>query len=301
MRRVGPAGMRWLLLATMALWGANLSIVKVLISAYEPLGVAAARMAVAALALSLVVRLRDRAWPQLTPRQWAALVACAALMIYLNQILFTEGIHRTTATHAALIISLNPLVSALLAAGALGDRMTLRRVAGVALGFGGVAVVILNRPGAALGRGGVGDLLVLASVFTWVSGGVLVHRLAHPDASGIDSGVVSWAMHCAGAAMLTLHVLLQPGSVVPGWSAAMPGHLVLLVLSAVLSTAFGALVWNSALVTLGVARTAVYVYWVPIFGVAFAVGLLGEPLRWWHLVGLAAVLGGTWLGTRNPA
>jgi drug/metabolite transporter (DMT)-like permease len=50
---------------------------------------------------------------------------------------------------------------------------------------------------------------------------------------------------------------------------------------------------------LGVARAALYAYWVPIFGVSFAVLLLGEPLTIWHGVGLAAVLGGTWIGTRG--
>jgi len=69
--------------------------------------------------------------------------------------------------------------------------------------------------------------------------------------------------------------------------------------SSLLATAVGALVWNRALVVLGVARTALYAYWVPIFGVLFAVLLLGEPLTVWHGVGLAAVLGGTWLGTRS--
>ena len=47
------------------------------------------------------------------------------------------------------------------------------------------------------------------------------------------------------------------------------------------------------------ARTALYAYWVPIFGVLFAVLLLGEPVTIWHGVGLVAVLSGTWLGTRR--
>ena len=65
------------------------------------------------------------------------------------------------------------------------------------------------------------------------------------------------------------------------------------------ATALGSLVWNRGLQVLGVARTAQFAYWVPIFGVAFAVALLGEPLTVWHGIGLAAVLSGTWLGTRG--
>ena len=61
------------------------------------------------------------------------------------------------------------------------------------------------------------------------------------------------------------------------------------------------MVWNQAIATIGVARTAVFLYWVPIFGVLFAALLLGETLTLWHLAGFVAVMGGTYLGTRRPA
>jgi drug/metabolite transporter (DMT)-like permease len=59
--------------------------------------------------------------------------------------------------------------------------------------------------------------------------------------------------------------------------------------------------WNRAISTIGLARTAVFIYWVPIFGVLFAALLLGEALTLWHLAGFVAVVGGTYLGTRQAA
>lgn len=291
----GATTMRWLLLGTMALWGANLSVVKLLISRHDTMAVALLRMIVAALALVVVMRWRRLGWPRLARDQVLTLGICAVLMVYLNQILFTEGIARTTAANAALIIALNPLVSALLAAALLGDRFTPARAGGVVMGFGGVAMVVLNRPGAALGSGSLGDLLVLGSVLSWVCGGVLVQRLARR----LDSAVISTVVHTAGAVMLMLHMALRPSPLGIDWARFSWVDGVLLVMSGLLATAVGALVWNRALTTLGVARTALYVYWVPIFGVSFAVLLLGEPLTVWHVAGLAAVLGGTWLGTRG--
>lgn len=292
------AAMRWLLLGTMAVWGLNLSVVKLLIGRFEPMQVALLRMLVAAVAITVVLHWRRLPWPRFDRRQGALVAVCAVLMVYLNQILFTEGVARTTATNAALIIALNPLVSALVAALLLGDALTPRRIGGVVLGFSGVAMVVLHKPGAALGRGGIGDALVLASVASWVLGGALVRRLAHER----DSSAVSWAVHGAGTLMLLLHVglpllLLPSAGLGAGWARFTFADAGLLVLSGVFATALGALVWNRALVTLGVARTALYVYWVPIFGVLFGVALLGEPLTPWHLGGLAAVLAGTWLGT----
>jgi drug/metabolite transporter (DMT)-like permease len=257
--------------------------------------VAVLRMAVSTVALMAVVYWRGLRWPRMRRSQWLTLTGCAVLMIYLNQIFFTEGVARTPAANAALIIALNPLVSSLVAAGLLGDRLTGSRIAGVVLGFGGVAAVVLNRPGAALGSSGLGDLLLFGSVMTWVLGGVLVQRLSRE----LDSGVVSAMLSVIGTVLLALHLGLRPAPVVVDWSRVTVGTVALLVVSSLLATAAGALVWNRALVVLGVARTALYAYWVPIFGVLFAVLLLGEPLSVWHGVGLAGVLGGTWLGTRR--
>ena len=279
----------------MAVWGANLAVVKLLLETMEPLLVSVLRMVVAAVAVAAVVAWRRMPWPALSHRQWAALAGCAFLMVYLNQIFFTQGVARTAAANAALIISLNPLVSSLLAAALLGDRLTPQRMAGVAVGFGGVAVVVLNRPGMALGSGGLGDLLVFGSVATWVLGGVMVQRLAR----GLDPLFISAVLNVIGALLLLLHVLVRPSAL-----AYLPERIglhtvLLLVISGLLATALGGIVWNRALMVLGVARTALYSYWVPIFGVLLAVLLLGEPLTVWHGVGLAAVLAGTWLGTRS--
>ncbi len=287
--------MRALLLGTMAVWGANLVVVKLLVGVMEPLLVSVLRMVLAAVAVAAVVAWRRMPWPPLSRRQWLALGGCAFLMVYLNQLFFTNGVAGTAAANAALIIALNPLVSSLLAVLLLGDRLSPQRIAGVALGFGGVAAVVLHRPGMALGGPGLGDLLVLCSVATWALGGVVVQRLAR----GIDPLFISAVLNVFGAVMLCLHLLLRPAPAVYDASRFGLQTVLLLLVSGLLATALGGIVWNRALMVLGVARTALYSYWVPIFGVAFAVLLLGEPLTVWHGVGLVAVLAGTWLGTRS--
>lgn len=289
--------MRLMLLATMAVWGGNVSVVKQLLTQLDPLLLSALRMVVATVTLLLVLRLRGLPWPRLSQRQALGLLACALVMVTINQLFFTLGVQRTAAANAVLIIALNPLVSALVAAALLGDRLTPSRLAGVALGFAGVAAVVLNRPGAVLGEGGLGDLLVFGSVLCWVGGGVMVQRLSRR----LDSALVSTVVVVVGTLPLVGYVLLAPAVPLAALAALSWSNWGLVLLSGVLATALGALVWNRALVQLGVARTALYAYWVPMFGVAIAVGLLGEPLTPWHGLGLAAVLGGTWLGTRRPA
>ena len=296
-------GLRWLLLGTMALWGLNLPVMKLLLPVFGTLGTPVLRMAAACVLLSLVLglglRMGRRGWPRVTLRQWAALVACGTVMIYVNQVLLMAGMQRTSATHAALIMALNPLMASLLAAGLLGVPLTRRRSSGVALGFGGVALVILQRGGAAAAGTLLGDALVIAAILAWVVGGVMVQRLADPARGSLDSDTVSWAVNMVGLVLLAMHLVWVGAPLVAVPAAAGWGMVALLLVSAWLSTAVGALVWNRALATLGVAHVSLYVYWVPIFGVAFSVRLLGEPLTPWHVVGLVAVLAGTWLGTRG--
>ena len=287
--------LRLVLLATMAMWGANLSVVKWLLQTLEPMAASALRMGVASLAIGALVLVTRPTWPRLSRQQKGGLVLCAVVMLYLNQICLSYGMQRTGAANAALIMALNPLVSALMAAMLLGERLSLARAGGVALGFAGVSAVVLTRPGAAFGQASLGDLLVFGAVLTWVGGGVLVQRLARQ----VNTQVISCWNTWLGSLMLLTHVVLDPGTHLPVLGSLGTGVWVALVASGVLATAVGSLVWNHGLQRFGVARTALYAYWVPIFGVLFAVAWLGEPLRVWHGVGLAAVLLGTWLGSRR--
>jgi drug/metabolite transporter (DMT)-like permease len=292
-----PAAVQgWMLLA-MVLWGVNVSAVKALTTSFESLPLAALRMAVACLALSAIVLWRRGGVPALGARQLAAMTGCAFLMVYANQILFAQGLLRSTATNGALIMALSPLVSALMAALVFRESLTPRRMLGVALGFAGVAAVVLSHPGAGLSRAGIGDLMLALGVVSFAIGGVGVQRLARQ----IDPLSISWVIYMIGTAMLVLHTLLGPSRL--GMAELFPGAWpwALVLFSGIAATAAGNLIWNRAISVIGVARTAVFLYWVPVFGVAFAALLLGEALTWWHLLGFVAVMSGTWLGTRPAA
>ena len=285
------------MLLAMVLWGVNVSAVKALTTSFESLPLASLRMVVACLALSAIVLWRRGGVPALGARQLAAMTGCAFLMVYANQILFAQGLLRSTATNGALIMALSPLVSALMAALVFRERFTPRRMLGVALGFAGVAAVVLSHPGAGLSRAGIGDLMLALAVVSFAVGGVGVQRLARQ----IDPLSISWVIYMIGTAMLVLHTLLGPSRL--GTAELFPGAWpwALVLFSGIAATAAGNLIWNRAISVIGVARTAVFLYWVPVCGVACAALLLGEVLTWWHLFGFVAVMSGTWLGTRPAA
>jgi len=267
--KTSPATVQATLVAAMAVWGLNVAAEKVLTGMFDPTALAALRV----------------------------LVACAVLMVYLNQILFAEGLLRSTATNGALIMALSPLVSALLAAAAIRERLTWLRLLGVVLDFAGVSAVVLSHPGAGLSSAGAGDLMLVAAVISFAAGGAIIQRLARR----LHALTISWPIYLVGSLFLAVHAVLETQTVgvaelFPGWR---PWAFILF--SGILATALSNLVWNRAIARIRVARTALFLCWVPVFGVGFAALLLGERLTLWHLFGLLALMGGTYLGTRQPA
>lgn len=224
------------------------------------------------------------------------LVLCSVLMIYVNQLLFVGGLARTSGTNGSLISALNPLAAVTVAFVLANERLNARRAMGVLLGLGGVALVILQRPGAELANGGLGDLMLLGAVFLYAAGALLVQKLS----ARLDVLTVSICVQAMGSAFL----LLQSGA---EWAwRGQPPRIpdtalawVLVVLSGALFTGVPNLLLSRSIARVGMARAAVWLYFTPIAGIAVSISFLGEPLTIWHFLGLMLVFAGSWLGSQR--
>ena len=177
-----------LLILVMLAWGANIPAIKALTGAMDAMWIAALRMLVATLVLTVGLWLRDRRLPRLSRVQWCYLGVTSFLIIYLNQVMFTHGMGLTTASSASLVMALIPPLS--VAAGALlmRERVHLRAMLGIVLGFAGVTLVVVMAPGADLGITGLGEAVLVLGLLAFVCGGLLIQRLA----KDIDVLVVGW-------------------------------------------------------------------------------------------------------------
>lgn len=283
------------LTAAMALWGLNIPAVRVLAGRFDFATLAALRMFFACCLFAFIALRAGGRLPGIERRHWPLLLACSLLMVYGNQVFFTSGMARTSATNSALIVALGPLVSSLLAAIVFRERLALPRLAGIALGLAGVAGVILHRPGADVAQASAGDLLVGASVLSFALGGVLVQRLARQ----LDALAISWGIYLVGTLFLALHAAMagfDQRILTSGWQS-----WSLILFSGVAASAIGNLIWNRSIGILGISRTALFLNWVPLFAISFAVAFLGEPFSWWLAFGFGCVVCGTWLGAlRRP-
>lgn len=292
--------MQMLLIATMAIWGLNISVIKVIISYLDPLIVSSVRMVMAAVIINFTLAWSRRPvnLSRITASQWLRFALCSLFMVYGNQIFFTSGMQSASATNSSLIMALSPLVASVLAAFVFREVLTRSRLLGIALGFGGVFLVVFNAPGATMSGPGWGDVRIFAAMFSFVVGGMLLQALARQ----FNALVISSITYTIGAVLLCVHVALDSSVDITVQSIIEPGWWpwVLMFFSGIVATAICNMYWNRAIAELGVARTSLFQYWIPVFGVGFALLILGEPFTLWHLAGLLAIVLGTYLGTRRP-
>lgn len=293
-----PLSERWIyamLVYTTCVWGANVVAVKAMARHFGVVQLSAIRMWVAFACIALICQFGRHRIPLLTRAQLPWVAAAGTLMIYGHQVLLTQGLAWSSATHGALILGLNPTLSVLLGALVFGERLTGARMLGVALGLLGASVVVINRSGAQLHLGGPGDAVLLLSMLAYVAAGACIRCVVgqlHPL-------VIGFYIHLVGAGLLTLHMAFEPGfPATASWSPSASVWL-LILFSGLFSTALGNVAWNYGISRIGLGRTSMFINLLPVSGLLFAVAFLGETLRLVHLIGLACVLAGTWLAVRG--
>jgi len=278
------------LVAANVIWGSTFVFTKPLLSSVSPLSLATLRFAVAVAVLWPLV-LRSGRRPALG-RLPALMGFLGVFLAYLCQ---NVGLEHTSAANAALIQGGIPVLTALLAAAALGERPTASILAGIGFSLAGVAAVVLGGSGGEFGIAAFGDALVLVSGLAMAAFLVVGRRVfATSDPLAVVAGVAFYGLLFllpASAAELAMGGVVRPdGSDLLG----------LLYLGAGAS-GLGFVLWAYGLRHLEAGRAAVFANLTPLVGVTLAVVALGEPLSSFHLVGSVLILGGVWIAVRPSA
>jgi len=191
---------------------------------------------------------------------------------------------------AALIISSNPIIAAVLAVFLLGERMTWRKVIGLLLGLSGVIFIVKSRLTLGTDQFG-GIMLSVLALFAFVGGTILFKLFAPKDGFWIGNGVQSLA---AGIALMPFAACFESfGDVVPS------GRLVAaFVYSVVIVSVFAYLLWFRILAVSGATAASSYHFLIPPLGMLFGWVLLGEHVDLADTLGIVPVAFGIYLVTR---
>jgi drug/metabolite transporter (DMT)-like permease len=199
--------------------------------------------------------------------------------------LLSWGETRIDSGLAAIIQAAVPIFNAVIAFGFFRDvRVTGARLAGVAIGFVGVAFLVSAQPTGKV----LGALAVVGMALCYGVGGLLTGRYLRT--------VTPYVVALASTGVSTL-VLLPLGIAeaphhAPGWKVI--GSVVAL---GVPGTAFAYLLFFGLIAGAGAAYAALVTYLIPPIALAYGAIFLGERFGVTAFGGLALILGGVALGT----
>ena len=283
-----------MLLGLVLVWGVNFSVVKRALEEMSPLSFNALRFALATTLILILLRGtgENLSFPR---RDWGRLLLLGAVGHTAYQLLFINGIARTTASNSSLILATTPIFVALLSAVLRIERVRGLAWLGILLCFGGIALIVQGS-GKGVGlasRTLGGDLMTLAATICWATYTVLSKPLLERY-SPLKLTTLTMMMGTVVLLLLSLPELAQQDWGLVSWQ----GWLGL-AYSFSLAIALGYIVWYTGVRRIGAARTAVYSNLIPIVGVATAWLTLGERLVPLQIVGAAVVLVGIYLTRFN--
>lgn len=285
------------LITVSLLFGANYVFTKRILAAVSPSAWVLFRIAGATavmVPLALLLRRGSAGWPR--AKLLLGLLVASLFGVVLNQVLFTEGMARTTPEHSAVINAGIPTWTLLVAVLAGQERLGLRRVLAIASALGGVLYLLLGAAPTGAGSGGTptlaGDLLTLANGVSFAIHLVLMRKLGRE----IDPWLATALMFTAATACIG--AWSAPTMTAAQWDAVTSSPTVWFAAYAILFSTiltYGLNTW--ALRHTHSSQVALYINVQPLVAAALNTAL-GAPLPGHRFfVALALVAFGLWLQT----
>lgn len=283
------------LLLVAIIWGLGWPAGRVLAEEMAPFVAAWTRYVVALVCFAALLWSTNN-WVFPTRGEWKRITMIGFFSTVVYQAFFMFGMQYTAAGDASLMITFNPFFTALLAIVFLNERMHWRLGTGLTLGIIGVTILFLYSPNVDIpfNERALGDLLIAAAALSWACNSILMKKAMTtpaPDATEslsplqltVWSSVVGFLLLTPVVAIETMYVGL-PNPNLNGW--------ISLVFLAVFSTVISYVWFADGIKTIGAAKSALYVYLVPPFGILSGWLLLDEKLGVPLLLSFVLIVGG---------
>jgi drug/metabolite transporter (DMT)-like permease len=261
------------------------------VSELGPLTITGTRALLATPLLLLLARLSPGALPPFTRADYMAFALLSLTGLVGNTTLWFWGIQYTTASTAGILGASAPVVVAVAAALWLGDPLSRRNLAGIVVTVAAVLLVLSRGSPKVLMTFSFnrGDLIILASQVIWIA----YTLFSRASATRLAPVTVQAGAHIVSCIILTpLALFERPWESLPRASWIALG----VVLYGAVPVTLGHLWFYQAIRVVGAGPAATFMNLTPFLVIGFA-WALGEPVRWYHLVGAMAVIAGVVLAT----
>ena len=273
-----------LLLFLATIWSSAFGFIKIAVETVPPMTVTAGRLLLAAAIIVVYARLRGHRFPKV-PGLWMKFMLIGLFGNALPFTLIGWGEETIDSGLAAILMSVMPIATLLLAHFfSEGERMNLARIAGVALGFGGVLVLIGPDALRGLGDEAVRQTAVAGGAICYAIATVIGRSLPPMPHSLTSAGALTAAVVLA----LPMSLLLdQPWTLSPS-----AGSVWSIVILGIFPTALAYIVYFAVLRRNGANFIAIINYVIPCLGVVWGILFLGEALHWRAFLALGVILVG---------
>jgi drug/metabolite transporter (DMT)-like permease len=249
------------------------------------------RFCIAAMAIALWVHISGRPFAVAKSNVKPLLIISILFTAQLS--LFYLGLSKTLASRGALIVNVVPFLVLIFAHFFIAnDRINGRKIAGMALGFCGIALVLIN--GKSLNTSILsGDVIILLAAVIWSANAVYTKTIIHRFRS---FQLVLFPM------VFATPVLLIEGWL---WDSIMIDFIdtpiaTAMIYQSLICAAIGFVAWNHLLQRFGASTLHSFVFIMPISGVMAGNLVLNEPLTIYLIAGVALVAAGIGIVNRNP-
>ena len=275
-------------------WGFNFTVVKYALEHFSPLVFNAIRFSIASLFLIVLLWVRERNL-NLHTKDLKHFLLLALIGNSLYQVLFIQGIFRTTAVNSSLILATTPIFVSLLSSILGTEKVDSRTWQSIALSFSGISLIVLGsgRPLTLTEQSLIGDLLILAGTICWSTYTVLSKPLLRRY-TPLKLTTLTIAM---GTPLLVL--LSIPFLNTQNWNAVPTQGWLSLAYSACLAIAIGYAIWYTGVSHIGSARTSLYDYLATVIAVSTAWIFLAEGMKPPQIIGAALVFIGLYLSRKK--
>ncbi|MEM9963312.1 MAG: DMT family transporter [Pseudomonadota bacterium] len=284
-QRMGPV--EWALLVALAvLWGGSFFLVGVAVAELPPLTIVVLRVGLAAaVLLPLAAALGDLS---LSRSVWLAFLGMGVLNNAIPFTLIVWGQTQIASGLASILNATTPIFGVLVAHALTQDeRLSGPRLAGVVLGFLGVAAMLGPEALAGIGDAVLAQLAVLGAAVSYAFAGVYGRRFRAMGVTPVAAA--AGQVTCSALVLLPAALLVEQP-----WSLPAPGTATLsaVLALAVLSTALAYLLYFQILARAGATNLLLVTFLIPAVAIVLGIALLDERLGPEHLVGLGLILAG---------
>ncbi|MBO0830831.1 MAG: EamA family transporter [Actinobacteria bacterium] len=279
----------WMLFVSMSLiWGIPYLLIKVADGGVAPAVLVLARVTIGA-AILIPIAVGRRELAPLLP-YWRWLILFALVEIITPWLLLSEAETRLSSSLSGLLIASVPILVAVFGRLTGGqERLTPIRWAGLLVGLGGVALLVVGN-GTHGDAGSVAEVLGVAVCYS-IGPLIVARKLSELPSLGMTAACLAFAA-----------VVYAPIAAL-AWPQAMPSGQVVAALAglAVVCTAVAFVLFFALIAEAGPARASVITYVNPAVAVILGIAVLGEKLTATMAVAFLLILGGSVLATRKAS